>query len=276
MVAGGAVLLAACGSDGGGTSLPQDLSIVQRFPGTVLVPGELRLPISLATRKGVLTDDDATLPDTLNARLVNADTGKTVADALSATKHGNNIPQPYWPFIVTVAEPGIYSLIVEGGPDTGAAVQVVDRKSVAIPLVDDPLPPFDTPTTSDARGVNPICTRAEGMCPFHDITLSDALASGKKVVYLIGTPAYCQTGTCAPALDALISLSESTGDDVVFVHADVYTDNSAQNVAPAVRSYNLRFEPALFITDTSGILRRRLDAIFDVDEVSDALSALAG
>ena len=276
MVAGGAVLLAACGSDGGGVSLPQDLSIVQRFPGTVLVPGELRLPISLATRQGVLTDDDATLPDILNARLVDADTGKVVADTLSATKHGKNIPQPYWPFVVTVAEPGIYSLIVEGGPETGAAVQVIDRKSVAIPLVGDPLPPFDTPTTSDARGVDPICTRAEGMCPFHDIALSDALSSGKKVVYLIGTPAYCQTGTCAPALDALISLSKSTSDDVVFVHADVYTDDTAENVAPAVRAYNLTFEPALFITDASGTLRSRLDAIFDVDEVSEALSALAG
>lgn len=114
------------------------------------------------------------------------------------------------------------------------------------------------------------------MCPFHDIALSDALSSGKKVVYLIGTPAYCQTGTCAPALDALISLSKSTSDDVVFVHADVYTDDTAENVAPAVKAYNLTFEPSLFITDASGTLRSRLDAIFDVDEVSEALSALAG
>lgn len=277
MVAGGAMLLVACGSDGGAsTSLPKNLSLVQRFPGTVLVPGELRLPISLATQKGVLTDNDATLPSTLTGRLVNSDTGEVVAATLSAQKHGNGIPQPYWPFVVTVAEPGIYSLIVDGGPDTGAAVQVVERSSVAIPLVGDSLPPFDTPTTRDARGVNPICTRAEGLCPFHDLTLTEALASGKCVVYLIGTPAYCQTGTCAPALDALIELSRSTGDEVVFVHADVYSDDKAEIVAPAVKSYNLTFEPALFITDATGTLRQRLDAIFDVDEVRNALSALNG
>ncbi len=277
MVAGGAVLLAACGSDGGAsTSLPKDLSLVQRFPGTVLVPGELRLPISLATQKGVLTDSDTALPNTLTGRLVNSDTGDVVDATLSAPKHGNGIPQPYWPFVVTVAEPGLYSLIVDGGPDTGAALQVVERTSVAIPLVGDSLPPFDTPTTRDTRGVNPICTRAEGLCPFHDLTLSDALASGKKVVYLIGTPAYCQTGTCAPALDALIELSQSTGDDVVFVHADVYSDDKAEIVAPAVKAYNLTFEPALFITDATGTLRQRLDAIFDVDEVRNTLSALNG
>ena len=277
MVAGGAVLLAACGSDGGAsTSLPKDLSLVQRFPGTVLVPGELRLPISLATQKGVLTDSDAKLPNTLTGRLLNSDTGEVVAATLSAQKHSEGVPQPYWPFIVTVAEPGIYSLIVDGGPDTGAAVQVVERSSVAIPLVGDALPPFDTPTTQDARGVNPICTRADGVCPFHDLTLTEALASGKNVVYLIGTPAYCQTGTCAPALDALIELSKSTGDDVVFVHADVYSDDKAEIVAPAVKAYNLTYEPALFITDATGTLRQRLDAIFDVDEVRDALSALSG
>ena len=277
MVAGGAVLLAACGSDGGAsTSLPKDLSLVQRFPGTVLVPGELRLPISLATQKGVLTDSDAKLPNTLAGRLVNSDTGEVVAATLSAQKHSEGMPQPYWPFIVTVAEPGIYSLIVDGGPDTGAAVQVVERSSVAIPLVGDALPPFDTPTTRDARGVNPICTRADGVCPFHDLTLTEALASGKNVVYLIGTPAYCQTGTCAPALGALIELSKSTGDDVVFVHADVYSDDKAETVAPAVKAYNLTFEPALFITDSTGTLRQRLDAIFDVDEVRNTLSAVNG
>ena len=95
-------------------------------------------------------------------------------------------------------------------------------------------------------------------------------------MYLIGTPAYCQTGTCAPALDALIELSKSTDDDVVFVHADVYSDDSAQNVAPAVKAYNLTFEPSLFITDSKGTLRQRLDAIFDVDEVRDVLSTSKG
>jgi hypothetical protein len=33
----------------------------------------------------------------------------------------------------------------------------------------------------------------------------------------------------------------------------------------------MTFEPALFITDSNGILRVRLDSVFDEEEIRDAL-----
>jgi hypothetical protein len=36
----------------------------------------------------------------------------------------------------------------------------------------------------------------------------------------------------------------------------------------------MTYEPALFVTDSRGILRTRLDAIFDVDEIRDVLAAI--
>jgi hypothetical protein len=49
---------------------------------------------------------------------------------------------------------------------------------------------------------------------------------------MIGTPAHCQTGTCAPALEFLVKSHERLGDQVVMVHADVYADDAATTVAP--------------------------------------------
>ena len=95
---------------------------------------------------------------------------------------------------------------------------------------------------------------------------------GKPVVYLLGTPAYCQTGTCTPALDALLAAHKSFGDQAIFIHAEVYSDNTATVSAPAVTAHKMTFEPALFITDAKGKLVERLDAIFDSSEVLDALS----
>jgi hypothetical protein len=103
--------------------------------------------------------------------------------------------------------------------------------------------------------------------------LTEALQSGKPVVYFIGTPAYCQTGTCAPGIEALISVSKSVGDAAVFVHADVYSDKTATNPAPAVEAFKLTYEPVLYITDAKGVLVNRLDAVFDVTEMSSALAA---
>jgi len=39
-----------------------------------------------------------------------------------------------------------------------------------------------------------------------------------------------------------------------------------------VTDYSMTFEPALFITNSEGVLVERLDAIFDAEEVRDALS----
>lgn len=276
---GASAFLAACGGSTSTTGttigkVDSSRQIVKRFPPTGMVPGSVRLPISLADASGILgTEKLATLPPTLTASVVHSDTGRTVVSYTTAELHSANMATPYWPFIVEITEPGIYSMTINEAPSSDMSFQIFSREEVAMPLVGDPLPPFDTPTFDNPRGVDPICTRPDQMCPFHDVTLTDALASGKPVVYLVGTPAYCKTGTCAPGLDGLIEVAQTVGDRAVFIHADIYTDRTTTQVAPAVTALSLDFEPALYITDSTGLLVNRLDAIFDVNEIRDALSA---
>ena len=276
-------IVAACGgsspsSDGQWSEFsPEtsgDLQIVKRYPSTGLVAGTVRLPISLADKSGVLgTSEKVSLPQQLTARIIDAETGDVVHDAVVAQQHAENLSVPYWPFVFDVAKEGIYLLKLNIAPNTESSFQIEERSNVLTPLVGDQLPPFDTPTTDNNRGVDPICTSPDGACPFHSQTLTEALKSGKPVVYLIGTPAYCKTGTCAPALDALIDVAASLGDAVTFVHADVYKDKTATVAAPAVQAYKLAYEPVLYITDKNGKLINRLDAVFDAKELRDSLAA---
>lgn len=260
------------GSTNSVISLPPDVQIVQRFPGQ-LSPGNVRIPISLANQQGLLTVDDGPLPEVLNAQLLSAE-NKVIVDSLSAAKHRNGLPIPYWPFRIDIAEPGIYTLLVEGGPKEGAAIQILLDSEVSVPRVGTQLPGFDTPTSSDPRGVDPVCTLTPEPCPFHDITLTAALALAKPVAYLIGTPAFCTTGVCAPGLEGLIAASKKFGDAIAFVHAEIYTDKSATTVAPAVKFYKMSYEPALFISDKNGVITDRLDGVFDSDEIIERLIAL--
>ena len=272
-------LLAGC--SGGSTSTTtdsvlglSDLQLVQRFP-QVLVPGSVRLPFSLANQAGLLTTESGVeLPSTLTAKLINADTQEVVAESLSADRHDTGLTIPYWPFRVEIDKPGIYTLIVDGGPAEGAAVQVLAAAEVLIPLVGSQLPGFDTPTFDDHRGVEPVCTRTPEPCEFHNITLNEALALKKPIAYLVGTPAHCQTGTCAPALEALINVKKSIGDAMTFLHAEIYTDDKATTVAPAVVALKMEYEPAIYITDASGKIIERFDAIFDADEIKAAIATL--
>jgi len=247
---------------------------VKRFPQDALVPGKVRLPISLADKSGVLTtDSQVTLPDTLTASVINPENGDVVLEKVTAQRHQENLSAPYWPFSFTLDTEGIYLLKVEQAPESDVSFQLLARNFVPMPLVGDALPAFDTPTIDNARGVDPICTRSPDVCPFHTQTLNEALKTGKPVVYLIGTPAHCTTGTCAPGLDALIEVSKKVGDAAVFVHADVYADSTATKTAPAVQAYKLSYEPVLYITDAKGTIVDRLDAVFDVNEIRDVLAA---
>ena len=281
---GAGVALAACGGGSSSDStvvtgdvldgIEGSLQVAKRFSPESIIPGKVRLPISLADKTGVLPTDGAVrLPVELTGTVIDTETGDVILKSVTAKRHDENMSVPYWPFIFNIEKEGIYVLTLDVAPDVEVSFQVFNRNDIVMPKVGDALPPFDTPTVDNARGVDPICTRPEGTCPFHTMTLTDALKSGKPVVYFIGTPAYCTTGTCAPGLDALIELSKTIGNKAVFVHADVYKDKTATEAAPAIQAYKLSYEPLLYITDDQGVQVDRLDAIFDAKELRETLAA---
>jgi hypothetical protein len=267
-----APLLAACG--GTASSLPRDVQLVQRFPQNLTV-GPVRIPISLAHSGGLVTTGGGfDTPTELIASVVriDGDDETEVVANLIATRHDSNIATPYWPFRTEISDPGLYQLVVEGGPREGAAFQVFVKEDVPVPGIGDLLPAFDTPTFDDARGVDPVCTRRPTPCPLHEASLREALALGKPVVYLVGTPAHCSTGTCTPALDAIVQAHDLLDDRFSFLHAEVYADQNATRVAPAVGAVGMTYEPALFVTDERGVIVERLDAVFDDVELMSAIS----
>ena len=241
-------------------------TLAQRFPQDVQGPGLLRLPISLASADGRLVSDG---PDTLRAEVHDID-DQPLDISISAVRR-DLVSGPYYSFRVPMETPGFYYLVVEGGPEGGAAFQVMEPDTVAVPGPGDPMPPFDTPTLGDSRGVDPICTRQPEPCPFHDVTLTEALATGKPVAYLIGTPAFCQTGTCAPALESMISVQDRFGDTFTWVHAEVFTDNTATVPTDAVGAAELQFEPALFVIGADGNVIERIDAVWYETELVEVL-----
>ena len=58
---------------------------------------------------------------------------------------------------------------------------------------------------------------------------------------LFGTPAFCQTRTCGPVLDVLLSQRDAFSDRVHLLHVE--TQPQATTYAPALSAYHLEFEP---------------------------------
>ncbi len=74
-------------------------------------PGLQRLPISLAAADGRLVSDG---PEVLNAQ-VNDENGTSLDISISATRRDLE-SGAYYSFRVPIDAPGIYYLVVEGGP----------------------------------------------------------------------------------------------------------------------------------------------------------------
>lgn len=266
--------LAACGGDDGSDAGGGDVTgfvMVPRYQSDSVATGQVRLPFSIASSDGALL---TTGPDTLVGEVRN-EQGNLVAQ-VTLPRRGTGLAVPYWTLDTLIPARGLYDVRFAGQSGDPTPFIVESPDTVRVPVQGDPLPAFDTPTTADARGVDPVCTRLEGPCPFHAVTLTEALAAGLPVVYLIGTPAHCSTGTCAPGLDFLIDVAADYDGRASFVHAEVYADQAATTIAPAVTSLDLTYEPVIWITDAAGIVQRRIDVVWDRDELAEILAGVLG
>jgi hypothetical protein len=274
LVASAGVALAACGgsskrSSGDSSASAQVLASLLS-PSPILAPGQQRIPVAIADADGVLLSDG---PPELPLTVVDA-TGKQVA-AVVASRHNQGIPRPYWP-IITSLPAGTYtaSTPLKGG--TGEmSFQVVPSDQVIIPKPGDPMIPTVTPTTGDPRGVTPICTR-DPACPFHTVSLADALEAGKPTALMIATPAFCKTAVCGPVVDVMVGQLPRFGEALTVVHAEVYTDSTINTPTQAVNDYRLTFEPCLYLADSKGMIAERIDGVYDADELAAALARLTG
>lgn len=284
---------AACGSDDGDvdagsptstpTSAPEAGLSVARFFGPYFLAGRVaRVPFGLADSDGLLPVDLA--PDTVTVSVLAPD-GSTVAEGIEAPLYREGLPRPYYVVEVQVDEPGFFDLVLDvDGAEVRSQIQVApadDPVISAMPGPGDRLPALVTPTTTDAGGVDPICTRAEP-CSLHAHTPADHMAAGEPFALIVATPAFCQTVICGPVLDLLLEvLPDHPG--LAAVHAEVFrkpeenhTPPVPEDFAPVVTELGLVFEPVLYTVGADGVIVDRLDYIFGTEEISAALTRLAG
>ncbi len=285
----GLVVLAACGGgssddgdagaddDGSDTTVPSFfLSAVFPPEGLLVTGGEQRLPFTLADATGAPVDDP---PESLEFEVQTAD-GTAVGEPVTVARRDRGIPTAYFPLLFEFPTAGDYQVAttVDGEALDPRVFRVSEPDAVQVPQPGDALVAVETPTTADARGVDPICTR-DPDCDLHGSALTEVLAEGVPVALMIATPAYCQTAICGPVLDVLLS-QEGAFPDVRMVHAEVYKDPEAVDnlaeaqLAPVVDAYHLSYEPVLFLANSDGTIAKRLDTIFDETEVAEGLAAL--
>lgn len=139
--------------------------------------------------------------------------------------------------------------------------------------VGEAAPRVHTPTADEVASVKEIDTRVPPD-RMHEDDLADVLGR-KPVIVAFATPASCQTWACGPVLDATEEASERFGDEISFIHMEIYKGNDpAAGIRPQVSAFRLHSETWLFAIDAEGIVRTRLEGAWGVADVEAAAEDL--
>ena len=195
--------------------------------------------------------------------------------------------------------PGTFIWIVENATGVYQGDIVFDRPGTwavtVYPESGDPLAPVPfnvleetfTPNVGEAAIVAPTPTLDDGPLEelttdsepdprFYEISLEDALQSGRKTVLVFSTPAYCQTAACGPLLNNTKTLA-ADHTEVNFIHVEVYTGLTQPDFAPDPAHlapalgpdyWNLQSEPWVFVIDEGGTVTARFEGVMDPDELA--------
>src|SRR5207249_7327307 len=125
---------------------------------------------------------------------------------------------------------------------------VVGRGSGSAPMIGDAAPASKNLTKKDVKSLDEIDS-ARPHDDMHDLTIADAVKSGKPTVVLFATPGFCESLTCGPDLEMTVKLEAKYRDKVNFIHIETPGNHelALQAQVPTVEQWGLKTEPRLFL-----------------------------
>lgn len=185
---------------------------------------------------------------------------------------GNGYYAVTLPPVDRAAKIGVLALTkTPSGFEAAAVALPLSRKDPTV-APGEPVPAIDTPTGTGTSELDAICTR-EPHDDMHRISLKDALKLKKPIVLVFSTPKLCASRVCAPVTDIAEEVRAATGDDVIFIHNEIYKDNDlAKGTRPQVSRFGIPGEPFTFVIDAAGRVAAQLQGPFDQGELKAAIA----
>ena len=189
-------------------------------------------------------------------------------------------------------EAGEYLLTVTpigGDVDGKAHIPVTALADAPVPSVGDTPPASQTKTLGDGLELPDVTTAYEPDAGLYEVSVSNAVASGKPSVIVFATPAFCTSPTCGPQVDTVAELRATHPNAANYIHVELY-DNPAEiqgdlsqaQLVPAADEWGFTQIPEwtneswVFVMDAHGIIRQRFEGFATLAELETALMEVAG
>jgi hypothetical protein len=134
-------------------------------------------------------------------------------------------------------------------------------------------PAIATDTLGTVNGNVSLLTTRVPPESMHSVSFNQVLGK-KPVVLLFSTPELCHSRICGPVTDVAVQLQHEFGNQIVFIHQEVYADNNpAKGLRPQMKAFHLQTEPWVFTINRQGIVAARLEGAFGLNELRQAIQA---
>lgn len=190
----------------------------------------------------------------------------------------NDYAVPYWVVYPELPHAGFWGLQAEVTLAAGAIVQAqltvpVEEVSTS-PALGDPAPASQNRTLATEPDIHRLSSAAEPDPAFYQLTVAEALTTGKPTVVVFATPGFCQTELCVPVLDSAEAVHETANEQANFIHLEIYKGFNPLVHADEVEEWSLSSEPWIFVLDESGRVAARLGGPVSPEELTAALTPL--
>lgn len=146
--------------------------------------------------------------------------------------------------------------------------------------IGDPAPLTVQRLASDVADIRDIDTSLEPILDEHNLTIADAVRSGKPTVIAFATPAFCQSQVCGPTKEVFDDAYLDYKGQANFVHIEPYDvpkmrEGSCTELSdclvPALSEWRLESEPWVFVVDADGRIAAKFDGIVSLKELETAI-----
>jgi hypothetical protein len=185
---------------------------------------------------------------------------------------------PYWVAYPEIDRGGYWGMIASISHDDGSRSEttfVIDVLGQSLsPAIGDPAPPSQNRTINDTD-LSELNSGTETNPALYQMTVAEAVASGKPSVVGFITPGLCQTEWCTPVLNSVETVWAEVGQEQAnFIHIEVYADFQALTVVPEMGEWRLNSEPWVFVLDENGRVAAKFSGPVSPRELNEALRPL--
>ncbi len=184
----------------------------------------------------------------------------------------------YWGVVVDAT--------VDGKKMTGRApFEVLDKHHY--PWLGEDAPRTENLTLSSAdaprAAIDSLAATNNGAIPdedLHQMTVAQAITTGKPTLLVVSTPVYCTSRFCGPVTDVVDALAKDYKDRANFIHIEVWRNFQDQEVNKGAAEWVLRddniVEPWVWLIGGDGKIAGRWDNVATRPEIEPALKTLLG